>query len=230
MLIAAHIFAGALLGLVIWHLADDRRAVPFCMAGSILPDLVDKPLGLLVPSVLGGGRTLFHTLLIVAIILLGTLILTLSASRWLGAGVACAVLLHQLLDEMWMLPVSWFWPLLGPFQGQMIPGYLWTYLLYEMTNPSEWLFLIGSAAILAGFYRSLTSTLHHGWSDRRKTVVATLSAVVFSGAGIYLLVAGLTGGTPTFIAPGYDPVPTVTAGILALCGAGVLIRETVWQV
>ncbi len=55
--------------------------------------------------------------------------------------------------------------------------------------------------------------------------MVTLSAVVLSGAGIYLVLAGLTGGTPTFIAPGYDPVPTVFAGMLALCG-GILIRET----
>ena len=42
MLNFAHIFAGALLGLGFWHLTNDRRAVPFCIAGSILLDLIDK--------------------------------------------------------------------------------------------------------------------------------------------------------------------------------------------
>ncbi len=125
MLIAAHIFPGALLGLVFWHLAGDRRAVPICMAGAILPDLIDKPLGLVFPSVLSGGRTVFHALAIVLFILLCVFILYRSRSRWAGAGVAGAVLLHQVLDEMWMLPANWFWPLLGPFQGQMIPDYIW---------------------------------------------------------------------------------------------------------
>ncbi len=225
MLIAAHIFAGALLGLVFWYLAGDRRVVPLCMAGAILPDLIDKPLGLVFPTFLSGGRTIFHGLAVVLLILLCVFIMYRSGSRWLGAGVAGAVLLHQVLDEMWTLPANWFWPLLGPFQGQMIPGYIWTYLRLELTNPSEWLFLIGSAVILAGSYRPRTGTARHRWSGRGKTVMVTASAVVFSGAGIYLLIAGLIGLTPTFIAPGYDLIPTVFAGILALCGAGVLIRE-----
>ena len=35
MFIFAHVFAGALLGLVFWHLTQDRRAIPVCIAGSI---------------------------------------------------------------------------------------------------------------------------------------------------------------------------------------------------
>ena len=152
MLIAAHIFAGALLGLVFWHLAGDRRAVPLCMAGAILPDLIDKPLGLVLPSILPGGRTLFHALIIPGIMLVCTVLLVRSRSRWLGAGVACAVLLHQVIDEMWTLPANWFWPLLGPFQGHMIPDYIGTYFRVELSDPSEWLFLIGSVLILAQSY------------------------------------------------------------------------------
>jgi len=54
MLIFAHVFAGALLGLGFWHLTIDRRAIPLCIAASILPDLIDKSLGLLFPLILGG--------------------------------------------------------------------------------------------------------------------------------------------------------------------------------
>jgi len=155
MLIFAHIFAGALLGLGFWHLTSDRRAVLFCIAGSILPDLIDKTLGLSFPSVLGGGRTLFHALVIVLVILLCMLILSPSRFRLLGAGVACALLLHQLLDEMWMEPANWFYPLLGPFTGQMIPEYIGVYFWLEITNPFEWVFMIGSVVILAKtYYRS----------------------------------------------------------------------------
>ena len=32
MFIFAHVFAGALLGLVFWHLTNDRRAIPVCIA------------------------------------------------------------------------------------------------------------------------------------------------------------------------------------------------------
>jgi membrane-bound metal-dependent hydrolase YbcI (DUF457 family) len=152
MLIFAHIFAGALLGLGFWHLTNDRRAVLFCVVGSILPDLIDKSLGLVFPSVLGGGRTVFHALVIIMVILLCTLIFFRSMARWPGAGMAGAVLLHQIMDEMWTLPADWFWPLLGPFTGHMILDYIAFYFWQEITSPSEWIFMTGSLAILAKTY------------------------------------------------------------------------------
>lgn len=152
MLIFAHIFAGALLGLGFWHLTNDRRAVLFCVVGSILPDIIDKSLGLVFPSVLGGGRTVFHALVIIIVILLCTLIFFRSMARWPGAGMAGAVLLHQIMDEMWTLPADWFWPLLGPFTGHMIPDYIGFYFWQEITSPSEWIFMTGSLVILAKTY------------------------------------------------------------------------------
>lgn len=184
MFIAAHIFSGALLGLLFWHLANDRRAVPFCIAGSIIPDLIDKPLGLVFPSVLGGGRTVFHTLIIVVIILLCIFIFVRSTSRWLGAGVACAVLLHQVFDEMWTLPANWVYPFLGPFQEHMIPDYIGIYFWYEITDPSEWMFVIGSVMILAQSYHSLSVIPRMCRSDRIKTGTYTLFAVVFLVTGV----------------------------------------------
>jgi len=227
MLIAAHIFAGALLGLVVWRLANDRRAVPFCMAGSILPDLIDKPLGLVLPSVLPGGRTVFHALIIVVIILLCIFFLARSRSRWLGAGVACAVLLHQVLDEMWTLPVNWLYPLLGPFQGHMIPDYIGTYFWVEMSDPSEWMFMIGSVTILALSYPSLSVILRICRSDRLKTGAYTFLAMVFLVTGGYLVIAGITSNAPTFITPLYSGLPSVMAGLLALCGTFGMSREIV---
>jgi hypothetical protein len=77
----------------------------------------------------------------------------------LGIGVACALLLHQIFDEMWTLPPNWFYPLLGPFQGQMIPDYIAVYFWVEITNPSEWLFMICSVTILAVTYRGTKGIL-----------------------------------------------------------------------
>jgi membrane-bound metal-dependent hydrolase YbcI (DUF457 family) len=154
MLIFAHIFAGALLGLVFWHLTNDRRAVILCIIGSIIPDLIDKPLGLVFPTVLSGGRTVFHTLVIIFLILLCIFLFVRSRSRLLAGGVACALLLHQVLDEMWTLPATWFWPLLGPFTGDMIPGYIWFYFWQEITSPFEWLCMTGTVVILALTYHS----------------------------------------------------------------------------
>ena len=225
MLFAAHIFAGALLGLVFWHLVHDRRAVPFCMAGSILPDLMDKPLGLMLPSLLPGGRTAFHALIIVGIMLLFIVIFV--RSRWLGAGVACGVLLHQVLDEMWTLPPNWLYPLLGPFQGQMIPDFIGTYFWVEISDPSEWLFVIGSVMILAQSYPSLSLITRICRSDRMKTGAYTLLALVFVASGVCLVIAGMSGTAPPFLTPHYSGVPAVMAGILALCGTFGMGREIV---
>jgi hypothetical protein len=226
MLIFAHIFAGALLGLGFWHLTNDRRAVPVCIFASILPDLIDKPLGLLFPFVLGGGRTVFHSLMIVVVILLCTLILVRSSLRVLGIGVACAILLHQVFDEMWLLPANWFYPLLGPFQGTMIPEYFGTYFWIEITSPSEWIFLIGTVAILAGSYRLLAPVPHATPPATLKTGAYTLVVGLLLITGLYLVTAGLTSTTATFMTPSYFPIPTVMTGMLALCGAVILRRET----
>ena len=155
MLIFAHIFAGALLGLGFWHLTKDRRAVPICIFASVLPDLVDKTLGLAFPLALGGGRTVFHSLMIVGVFLLCVLLFARSRFVLLGLGVAGAILLHQVFDEMWTVPANWFYPLLGPFQGEMIPEYVGIYFWIEITSLSEWMFMIGTVAILAESYEGM---------------------------------------------------------------------------
>jgi membrane-bound metal-dependent hydrolase YbcI (DUF457 family) len=227
MYIFAHIFAGALLGLVFWHLTNDRRAVPLCIAASILPDLIDKSLGLLFPFVLGGGRTMFHSLMIVGIVLILCLLLFVR-SRFvlLGLGVASALLLHQVFDEMWLLPVNWFYPLLGPFQGQMIPDYIGSYFWLEISNPSEWMFLIGTVAILAESYGDMLPIPRASRAATIKTGAYTLVVAGLLITGLFLVVTGLTSTTDTFMTPAYYQVPTVGAGLLAVCGAVVMSRET----
>jgi hypothetical protein len=226
MFIFAHIFAGALLGLGFWHLTNDRRAVPLCIIASILPDLIDKSLGLLFPSVLGGGRTVFHSLMIVGVLIIGVLLFVRSRTVLLGVGVAGAILLHQLFDEMWTLPANWYYPLLGPFQGQMIPEYVGTYFWLEITNPSEWVFMIATVAILAESYRVRTPGTRAFLPDTLRTSAYTLVVAVLLVMGLFLVIAGLTGTTGTVLSPAYLPLPTMIAGMLALCGAVIMRRET----
>ena len=224
MFLFAHVFAGALLGLVFWHLTNDRRAITVCITASILPDLIDKSLGLLFPVVLGGGRTVFHSLGIVFIILIVTLMFVRSSLRLLGVGFAGAILLHQIFDEMWNEPVNWFYPLLGPFQGSMIPDYIDIYFWFEITNPSEWLFIIGTVVILVKSYR-ITLISVSFLSDRIKAGAYTIMVVAFGGIGLYLVAAGLTCPAGTVITPFYDQMTNVMAGLLALSGAVIMSRE-----
>ncbi len=224
MFIFAHLFAGALLGLLLWHLTNDRRAISLCIAGSILPDLVDKPLGFLFPEILGSGRTIFHSLGIVLFILIVTFLFFQSNNRLPGAGVAGAVLLHQVLDEMWTLPANWFYPLFGPFQGTMIPDYLGTYFWFEITNPGEWLFMIGTLIVLQS-YQGVNFVRVPSLPDFLQRGVYVFVVPVFGCIGLYVVASGLLDPAGTFITPLYNPVTTVMAGFLLLTGAAILCRK-----
>lgn len=87
--------------------AMDLRLV---MLGGLLPDLVDKPLTLLLLPDVRHGHWLGHTLLAAA--LLGLLALRARPLAPLALGVGS----HALLDRLPVTePAAWLWPALGPF-------------------------------------------------------------------------------------------------------------------
>jgi len=225
MFIFAHVFAGALLGLVFWHLTKDRRAIPVCIAGSIIPDLIDKSLGLLFPSVLSSGRTVFHSIALVFVILLITLLFVRTDLRLLGVGFACAFLLHQVTDEMWTLPANWFFPLLGSFQGSMIPDYILTYFWLEITNSSEWVFLVGTLVILIKSWHYMTVIPTFRPSDSMKNIAYAGVVAVIGGTGLYLVALGLTSPAGMLIEPFKNQVNNLMTGLLALTGTYMMSRE-----
>jgi LexA-binding, inner membrane-associated putative hydrolase len=106
MYIFAHVLAGVLLGLVFRNLTRDWRALPLCIFGAILPDLIDKPLALLVP-VLSSGRTIFHSLIVAVIVLAIALAILRYRHSLLGLAVAAGIFSHQFLDSMWQTPQDW---------------------------------------------------------------------------------------------------------------------------
>lgn len=83
----------------------------FLGLGSMLPDIIDKPLGLLLYGTPNMGRIYCHTLLFLLIMAALT-----AYSRDLRLiSLTGGVLVHLVLDFMWNSPVILFWPLLGPF-------------------------------------------------------------------------------------------------------------------
>ena len=89
-----------------------RRADLTCLAlGSMLPDIIDKPLGLLVFGTPAMGRTVAHTFLFLLIVLL----LAIYFHDLRIASISGGVFAHFVLDLMWRTPVTLFWPLLGNF-------------------------------------------------------------------------------------------------------------------
>jgi membrane-bound metal-dependent hydrolase YbcI (DUF457 family) len=79
--------------------------------GSMLPDIIDKPLGLVVFGSPSMGRTFAHTLLF--LMLLSFLCIYFRDIRLIT--ITWGVFCHLCLDTMWNSPQILLWPLLGPF-------------------------------------------------------------------------------------------------------------------
>lgn len=91
----------------------------FILLGSVLSDIIDKPVGLLLGV---WGRNLGHTLLFPSILAIGAWVVLASKARAEGAHgplgdplllLAIGVTVHLLLDRMWEFTQVLLWPLLG---------------------------------------------------------------------------------------------------------------------
>ena len=91
-----------------------RIDVRLLIIGSLLPDIIDKPLGIyLMWGTFGTGRIYGHTLLFLIIISLAGLLVYRRYGRiWLPT-LAFGVFTHLLLDRMWANLPTLLWPLYG---------------------------------------------------------------------------------------------------------------------
>lgn len=108
MLLFGHI--GITLGIA-WLIESKlkvRMNYGLIILGSLLPDIIDKPLGMLLLP-LNSGRIFGHTLLFIFVLLL----IGLKYRKFLF--LSFASFLHLIEDEMWNVPETLFWPLLGDF-------------------------------------------------------------------------------------------------------------------
>jgi len=146
-----HLFTGIILGFLIGDLLHNRRWIIPCAIGAVLPDLIDKPFGFIVfGGVIDNGRIWCHSLLVAAIVLLAGLLIWNMRKTPVLLAAAIGILSHQILDLMWRQPSTWYYPLLGPFGGRLPPGHLFTLLMQEISNPSEWI-LVALIAIVVVF-------------------------------------------------------------------------------
>ncbi len=80
------------------------------LLGSLLPDIIDKPVGYLA---FHNGRVFSHTILFAVVMLaLGIYVWRRHRQTWLLA-LNIGTLAHLALDSMWLNPHAFFWPLLG---------------------------------------------------------------------------------------------------------------------
>jgi len=102
---------GATLLLFLWIFKDRNADLRFLLVASLVPDLIDKTLYLflITNDSRTYGHTLFFTVLILFIIMIGTNRENEKRKTYLL--IPIALLFHLILDEMWMFKETLFWPL-----------------------------------------------------------------------------------------------------------------------
>ncbi len=155
----------------------NRAAVDFrlVLIGSILPDLIDKPLGAILHL---EARLWAHSLVFLAGILLLSLVPAWKGLRWIGFGDA----VHLLVDLIWQQPMVVLWPFLGlAFPPETTPQTVGNYLQILLTDPYvQFGEIVGSIILLsAAWYYGmfswsrLRSFLKDGRLERPASAAAT---------------------------------------------------------
>lgn len=84
------------------------------LVGSLLPDIIDKPVGqYFFRETFNNGRIFSHTLLFLVLLsAVGFYLYKRHRQVWMLT-LAAGTLMHLILDEMWNIPATLFWPLMG---------------------------------------------------------------------------------------------------------------------
>jgi membrane-bound metal-dependent hydrolase YbcI (DUF457 family) len=191
MFIACHLFLGLILGLALARHLDDRRLIGFAALGAVLPDLLDKPVGhLLLAESLNSGRIFGHGLLFLGLFLIAGLTLQRRYRSFGLLAVAAGALSHQVLDMMWGMPVTWCFPLLGPYRPYEFTDYFGSAILAEVSSLSEWIFLAASVGIIFTTSQGFGPDIVRVGRRLIRLAVPLLGLLIF--ASLYTWAAGLS--------------------------------------
>ena len=115
-----------------------RLDLRILLVGSLLPDIIDKPLGhIFLREYLSSGRTFAHTLLFAVLTTLGGLLIRYRTGKTWMLVLSLGTFIHLILDEMWLS--QWRSTIVWPFYGFEFPkaelaGWtenIWHALLHE---------------------------------------------------------------------------------------------------
>lgn len=213
MFLACHLFFGLVLGLALAGRTGERRLIGFAALGAVIPDLLDKPVGhILFAETLDSGRLFGHGLLFVFILLMAGLISHRRRGSFAVLAVAAGVLSHQILDAMWAMPVTWYFPLLGGYEPQEYINYFGGALMAEVSSLSEWVFLAASAVIALAVTRGLPAA------------VIRVSAAILGLLALLSLVLFASGSPETVLMAGAGPVDYLLLAVTAAAGVIVVSR------
>lgn len=127
------------------------------LVASLLPDIIDKPVGqLLFKATFNYGRIFAHTLLFSIMLALGGYYLYRRRGRLWLLVLAFGSLAHIMEDQMWLEPKTWLWPLYGwAFPQADLTGWITNMLYKLLTTPAEYIPELVGLAILSWFALAL---------------------------------------------------------------------------
>ena len=108
------------------------------LLGSLLPDIIDKPLWLVFSDIFASGRAYGHTFLFNIVLLICGLLVVKYRQSWLLT-FSLGSIMHLILDQMWANPVTLWWPLLGPLQREEITGWMHDVIQRLSSNPGTYI-------------------------------------------------------------------------------------------
>jgi membrane-bound metal-dependent hydrolase YbcI (DUF457 family) len=143
----------ALVFLVFWILKDDSVDYRLIFIGSLLPDIIDKPIGQYIfYNVFYSGRIFAHTMLFLIVLIVISVLLEKYKKNYGFSFLTLGTAFHILQDELWYSPETLFWPLLGwEFPKYVIDNYLLYLLQNLLSNLDIFLSEIIGLLILAVF-------------------------------------------------------------------------------
>jgi inner membrane protein len=124
------------------------------LLGSLLPDIIDKPVGgFFFQDLFSNGRIFSHTLLfLIALVLASIFIYRKRGKTWLVV-ISFGVFFHLILDSMWRQPKTLLWPLYGfSFERINLSNWLLNRLNDLQSDPAVYISELLGALILVNFF------------------------------------------------------------------------------
>jgi len=129
----------------------------FLLLGSLLPDIIDKPVGnYFFRESLSNGRIFSHTLLFLILITAAGLFLYRVRVKTYLLAASFGVLTHLIFDYMWRVPRTLFWPIYGFAFGRLeLTDWIPDMLHALFRDPSTYLPELLGTLVLAWFALTL---------------------------------------------------------------------------
>jgi inner membrane protein len=141
-----------------WTLVKRTKGLDlrFIVIGSLLPDIIDKPVGrYFFNNTFGTGQIYCHTLLFAIFLFLGGFLIVYKYKNSFMLMLAFGTIVHLILDGMWQKPHTLLWPLFG-FSFEKSPPipfgtYLWNLIQQVLKSPWEGIPELIAAIIVVWF-------------------------------------------------------------------------------